>query len=93
MTILHGQFAIMLIVEVPTGLSASDSSHRLNEVARDFDLLVVVRLLPEQSLLVEIWAVFMISVHGADHPGIVASITGLIALLGWQHRRCCTRKN
>lgn len=92
MTILHGQFAIMLIVEAPEGLSSTALEASFGDVCRDFDLLVGVRLLPDQSTRVEVGDVVMISVHGADHPGIVADVTNRVARLGGNIIDLATRK-
>jgi glycine cleavage system transcriptional repressor len=71
MSILHGQFAVMLVVETAFG-----------RVKRDLDLLVVLRQLPEQTLHVELGETVAVAVHGADRPGIVSSVAQRIADLG-----------
>src|SRR5487761_1165165 len=43
MTILRGHFAMMLIVHTPPTLTASQLEAEMDEVARDFDLVVSVR--------------------------------------------------
>jgi predicted amino acid-binding ACT domain protein len=47
MTTLQGQFAILLVVAVPEASSASSLELALQPVAEQFDLVVVVRSLPD----------------------------------------------
>ena len=80
MTILGGHFAVMLIVEVPDEVAATDLEQSLAERGGPLGLTVAVRPAagpgaPEQ-LDGTTWSV---SVHGADHPGIVHRVTQLLA--------------
>ena len=81
MTILRGQFAMMLVVDAPAGVGAADLEAALAGPATDLDLLVTVRSAAEpQDAEAEAdsdsWTV---SVYGADHPGIVHGMTALLA--------------
>ncbi|HET7719770.1 MAG TPA: ACT domain-containing protein, partial [Acidimicrobiales bacterium] len=79
MTILRGQFAMMLVVDAPTGVGAGELEEALAGPAADLDLVVTVRPAaepPEIEPDTESWTV---SVYGADHPGIVNGITALLA--------------
>jgi glycine cleavage system transcriptional repressor len=83
MTILQGHFAILLVVEAPEAVSAADLERSLLPVASDFDLTLAVRPLSEEVASRQAsgdpWT---ISVHGADRPGIVHSVTAALADAG-----------
>lgn len=80
-TILRGHFAMMLIVGAPEGMEASDLQERLSEVARALDLTVSVR--PVQAVDADIpIATHMVSVYGADRPGIVYRVAEVLAGVG-----------
>lgn len=79
MSILRGQFAMMLIVAGSDGLDAATLEQALAGPATDLGLVVAVRAVagdvpaaPEG----EAWAV---AVYGADRPGIVHRFTALLA--------------
>ena len=82
MSILRGQFAIMLVVDGPEGLTIADLERAFVQVQRDLDLLVVLRPLPESSGLVDVGETVAIAVHGADRPGIVSAVAHAVADLG-----------
>ncbi len=82
MAILHGQFVIMLVVEAPLQLSLEQLEESFREVQAELDLLVVLRQLPEQSEMNDPGETAAVSIHGADHPGIVSKITTRVAELG-----------
>jgi glycine cleavage system transcriptional repressor len=82
MTILHGQFAIMLIVDAPSTASGSVIESCLDEVRDELDLLIAVRPLPEHVEVADVGDVLTVSVHGADRPGIVAAFTTTLADFG-----------
>jgi glycine cleavage system transcriptional repressor len=79
MTILRGQFAMMLVVDAPAGVAAGELEATLAGPAADLDLVVTVRAAaepPEVEADIESWTV---SVYGADHPGIVHGVASLLA--------------
>ena len=79
MSILRGQFAMMLIVAGPDGLDARTLEEALEGPAGDLDLVVAVRQVAEELPAAaegEAWAV---AVYGADRPGIVHRFTSLLA--------------
>jgi glycine cleavage system transcriptional repressor len=84
MTLMQGQFAVMLILESP----ASDGTvieHQLAPVSEELDLLVSVRpIRPEEPGGEEAPAgpTLAISVHGGDRPGIVARVAEEVAACG-----------
>jgi glycine cleavage system transcriptional repressor len=83
MTILRGQFAMMLVVDTPPDVAAADLEAALAGPAADLELLVAVRPLPAADdggpgvgPPVDRWTV---SVYGADRPGIVHGVASLLA--------------
>jgi glycine cleavage system transcriptional repressor len=80
MTILRGQFAMMLVVEVPGGEGAEALEDALNREAGDLGLTISVRPLDASAAGAggagSTWAV---SVYGADRPGIVHRVARLLA--------------
>jgi glycine cleavage system transcriptional repressor len=77
MTLLRGQFAMTLIVEVPR--EADQVRADLEAVATRLDLLVSVR---ETSCEVDVNAAsvpYQLRLHGADAPGLLHRATGLLA--------------
>jgi glycine cleavage system transcriptional repressor len=79
MTILRGHFAMTLVVAGAESASTLDLA--LQEIARDLDLVLTVReVAPEAGH--EAARPYVVSVYGADHPGIVARVSGVLAGLG-----------
>jgi glycine cleavage system transcriptional repressor len=95
MTILQGHFAILLVVSAPSSVEQGDLEGALAPVAHRFGLTFVVRELPEsvssrhgdggeaeapapldEGTRGDPWVV---SVHGADRPGIVHAVTAALA--------------
>jgi len=92
MSILGGQFAVLLVLAVPDGLGADEVERALSPVAGALDLVVVVRpvrggdgpvvdgrLGDGRSGDGELYA---LSVHGADRPGIVHRATDALGAAG-----------
>jgi glycine cleavage system transcriptional repressor len=79
MTLLRGHFAMTLVVDVPVASDEVESrlSHLVDQGLR-------VSVLPLQSDDVDDAqrAGFILSVHGADRPGIVSKLTAVIAGAG-----------
>src|SRR5580704_7225029 len=71
MTILHGQFAIMLVLEVPNIDDGRLVEGALEQVAEELNLFVTVRPMPESDHAVLDGVSYLVSIDGADHPGIV----------------------
>jgi glycine cleavage system transcriptional repressor len=79
MAALRGQFAMMLVVEGPSGLSPNGLQEDLTASTSVFGLVVSVWPIDERmrdSPPGEPWTV---SIYGADRPGIVHGITKLLA--------------
>ncbi len=79
MSILGGHFAVMLLVEIPAGTERERVVERLGEVAQEHELEAIsvaevsdgaVRPAPPSHVL---------SVYGADRPGIVHAIASALA--------------
>ncbi|HUQ64050.1 MAG TPA: ACT domain-containing protein [Acidimicrobiales bacterium] len=83
MTILRGQFAMMLIVAAPQGLAAPALKAALAAPALELGLTVTVEPVSSTEVRQELPAggasTYTVSVHGADHPGIVHGIADLLA--------------
>jgi len=94
MSILQGQFAILLVVSAPDAVAAGTLERALTPVAEDLGLMVMVRPFdegpdasgaaslsgrPGGAPVVEGWT---ISVHGTDRTGIVHGVAGALAGVG-----------
>ena len=82
MTRLRGEFTMMLMVRMPQGLDAEALGSRLTVSTRSLELAVLCRALPDQAALrlqMPEVPTFMLSVYGADHPGIVAQVARTVA--------------
>lgn len=80
MTLLEGQFAMVLVITVPAG-GIDDVRAALAPVAADLDLMTDVRAvgaLPAEPAGVEC----ALTVYGADKPGIVHRVTATLAARG-----------
>ncbi len=83
MTILRGQFAMMLVVDAPAAVGAGDIDAALAGPAADLDLVVTVRPAPLPAPATgtddDVAGSWTVSVYGADHPGIVHGMASLLA--------------
>ena len=79
MTILRGQFAMTLIVDLPSDAEAVAAA--LAPVAGQLGLLISVRDAPAGEPTAA-GQPHVVSVHGADQPGIVHRVTAAIAAAG-----------
>ncbi len=83
MTILRGQFAMMLVVDAPAGVGAAELEHTLAGPAAALDLVVTVRPAAEPTEGgTDDTGSWTVSVYGADHPGIVHGVAALLAAEG-----------
>jgi glycine cleavage system transcriptional repressor len=76
-TILRGHFAMMLIVSTP--VRSEEVERRLAPVAAALRVVVTVREVAAEAEPVSRGTAHVLTVHGADHPGIVSAVTRLIA--------------
>jgi glycine cleavage system transcriptional repressor len=75
MSILRGHFAVMLIVRLPDGVDASELEGRLEGVRQEHGLEAVA-VNPVDDLGGEVARPsHVITVYGADHPGIVHAVS------------------
>lgn len=86
MSVLNGRFAMILIVQAAEGLTAERVSRELGHVTKRFELVVFVQPLRDAGVPGgrerERSGSVMVSVYGADAPGIVQSVTAAIAATG-----------
>ncbi len=76
---LSGQFAMTLVVDVPAGADAVRSE--LEPLGRELELLISVREVAAQAPGPATDS-YVVSVHGADRPGIVHRVAEAIASAG-----------
>ena len=80
MTLLRGHFAMVLLVR--TGASAEAVEAALHPLTADGSLVINARVLGESAQAHAGGPSYALRVHGADRPGIVAEITGVVARHG-----------
>jgi len=78
MTRLSGQFAMILLVESPDGLSPEVLEAGLRAPGEELGLSLLVRTVPRQSAETAKQP-FVISLYGADHAGIVHAVSERLA--------------
>lgn len=78
-TILRGHFTMVLVIRSPVG--AGEIESRLAGTAKEFDLVVSARPVPEARDDGSP-ATHMVSVYGSDRPGIVFRVAEMLAGLG-----------
>jgi len=79
MTLLRGHFAMMLLTD--DGADPAEVSGALEGLTADGTLSVEVRPVPEGTTM-SASASYLLSVHGGDRTGIVATIVGEVARAG-----------
>jgi glycine cleavage system transcriptional repressor len=82
MSILRGHFAVMLIVSVPDPISAEELADRLGPVREALGLEAITCNPIDEVDGVMDPASHVVTVYGADHPGIVNAISHALAELG-----------
>lgn len=80
-TILRGHFSMMLVVDTPPSIEPADLESDLETSGRDLGLIVTVRPVKEASSDV-VEPTHMVSVYGADKPGIVFKVAETLAAAG-----------
>lgn len=81
MTRLRGAFTMMLMIRLPEGLAADHLASRLTPHTSPLGLTVLCREVPPQAAeraCEPEASLFMLSVYGADHPGIVAQVARVV---------------
>ncbi len=82
MSILRGHFAVMLIVRVPEGPTEADLAARLGGVRDELGLEALTYEPVDELEASRPRASHVVSVYGADHPGIVAGMSAVLAAQG-----------
>lgn len=80
-TILRGHFSMMLVIRAPRDIDAAGLESRLEAVSRELGVLVAARPLQEADVRVAP-PTHVVSVYGADRPGIVFRVAELLSELG-----------
>jgi glycine cleavage system transcriptional repressor len=80
MTLLEGQFAMVVVITLPEGDLASVRA-ALEPVSRDLDLMTDVRALGP-AVAEPTGTACSLTVYGADRPGIVHRVTSTLAARG-----------
>jgi glycine cleavage system transcriptional repressor len=82
MTRLRGEFTMMVMVRLPPELSADVLGQRLTPSITTLELTFLCKPLPDraaQRASESDAPLFILSVYGADHPGIVAQVARVVA--------------
>jgi len=82
MTILRGQFAVMLVLDAPGISDGGLIEGALESTAEELNLFIAVRPLPDDATTAVEGERYSVLVDGADRPGIVAGIAEAILTLG-----------
>lgn len=80
MTRLHGAFATMVVARLPMGKTEADARAALQPVAEEMGLTVTVQSVPDAHS--ETPPDTLLTVYGADKPGIVHAVASLLAARG-----------
>jgi glycine cleavage system transcriptional repressor len=94
MTLLRGEFAVILMAQLPETQSLDQLKERLGHAEGALGMNVYVRELSDASLEDDDDAglPFIVSVYGGDRPGIVAGITKELSRLGANITDVATKK-
>ena len=85
MTILAGEFVMLLIVELPDNMTSTGLDQALAEVQRRFDLSIFIKRLTDDEVRYQppagtrSWAV---TIYGGDRKGIVHHVASVMARKG-----------
>ena len=80
MTILRGHFAMVLVATADA--TPEQAEEALAPLSADGSLLVSVREVPPEEPGAPLGSTYLLSVHGADRPGIVSTVTAVVAEAG-----------
>ena len=80
MTLLRGHFAMVLLVHTGAGAAAVEAA--LKPLCAGGSLVINARMLGESALSDVGGPAYALRVHGSDRPGIVATITAVVARHG-----------
>ncbi len=76
--LLRGSFAIVMAVQVPDGVGRDDVTRSLEPAAARLGLEVTVGVAPDRAHH-PVGDLCVLSVYGADHPGIVHAVSRALA--------------
>jgi len=79
MTILHGQFAMILILKLPANVTPKVLYAKLQKSAKSLDMSFSYSLLSSYASKQDFPNPYIISVYGSDRPGIVYNISAYLA--------------
>ena len=82
MSVLRGRFAVVMILAGPEDLDAAAVEARLRPEADRLGLAVWVHEVDEREAAAPAGESWTVSVHGADHPGIVHGVARALADAG-----------
>ena len=82
MSSLGGHFAVMLLVAVPAGTQRVDVAERLAEVAQEHELEAISVAEVSGGAGRPLPPTHVVSVYGADRPGIVHAVSAALAEAG-----------
>jgi glycine cleavage system transcriptional repressor len=82
MSILRGHFAVMLIVKLPDEASPDDLEGRLQRVRQELELEAIAVNRVDDLGVAAARPSHVITVYGADHPGIVHAVSVALAERG-----------
>ncbi|MDQ3981650.1 MAG: ACT domain-containing protein [Actinomycetota bacterium] len=77
-TILRGHFSMMMVVRAVEDVDAAALEGALAPVAREMNLVVAARPVEDTPTVLEA-STHLVSVYGADHPGIVFRVADVLA--------------
>ena len=80
MTLLRGHFAMVLLVHTGAGAAAVEAA--LRPLCAGGSLVINARVLDDPAVSEVCGSSYVLRVHGADRPGIVATITAVVARHG-----------
>jgi len=80
MTLLRGHFAMTLVVSCQTGAESAEAA--LVAALAGTGLVVSVLALAGDRTPAQVGPSYVLTVHGADRPGIVSAVAGLVASYG-----------
>jgi glycine cleavage system transcriptional repressor len=82
MTRLRGEFTMMVMVKLPSELLSDHLATRLALFTEPLGLTVLCREVPKEAAIPQSSSdtpTYMLSVYGADRPGIVAKVARIVA--------------
>lgn len=79
MSILRGHFSVMLIVSTPASTGREEVDGRLQRTATELGLEAIAVSEVDELTPAEAESTHVLTVYGADHPGIVRAVSAALA--------------